>query len=108
MLSVYSSQLFTRLQKLGLCMSHTGVISLLDSLGQDCDDDVMNWCSDITSITLNVTINIIIITISFIFNMQDQSPTNRSSLYGGDQLTAERMRIEQKMFVSMLAERKSI
>jgi hypothetical protein len=43
--------LFTRLQKVGICISHKSTIRFIDTLGEDFDIPVMMWCKKISDTT---------------------------------------------------------
>ncbi len=52
-------QVYQRLQKIGLCMSHFSTIKLVDSLGEDFDMAVKEWklIAENKMITKQVTIH---------------------------------------------------
>lgn len=43
MLCAYIIQIFKRLQKLGLCVSHWKTIQIIDFLGEGFDEEVLKW-----------------------------------------------------------------
>lgn len=42
-------QVFTRLQKVGLCLSHGSTIKLVDELGKGFNQRVLEWKADVES-----------------------------------------------------------
>ena len=42
-------QLYTRLSKVGICVSHKTTIRVIDEIGTGFDSHVKNWCKDITT-----------------------------------------------------------
>ena len=49
--------MFSRLQKVGLCLSHGSTIKLVDELGKGFDQDVLMWKADAQS-CMNVIVSI--------------------------------------------------
>lgn len=49
-------QVYNRLQKINICMSHQTVVRLIDQLGMDHDTDVKEWQSQLEqTLTRNLT-----------------------------------------------------
>lgn len=56
LLCLINLQVFTRLQKLLLCVSHKSTLSFIDKLGQNYDEPVKSWKEDIESRKLQVSL----------------------------------------------------
>lgn len=51
-------QVYTRLQKLRLCLSHKATLSFIETLGIDFDKDVISWKNDIEARKLKVRVHV--------------------------------------------------
>ena len=48
-------QVYSQLNSLSLCTSHTRMLTLIDQLGQDFDKKVTDWKRNVEDTTLNAT-----------------------------------------------------
>jgi len=44
-----SMQVFTRLQRLGICLSHKATLNIVDHMGEHHDEKVLQWVQDLES-----------------------------------------------------------
>lgn len=42
-------QVFTRLQRLGICLSHKATLNIVDRMGEHHDEKVLQWVQDLES-----------------------------------------------------------
>ena len=41
--------MYTRLQRLGLCLSHQGTLNTVDEMGKDHDSELIEWVEELKS-----------------------------------------------------------